>query len=96
MKRTFTVWGYLDSIYSPINTKVLRCILILLLVTVFQAHTLTHDEPAAPNQAQDSVDDLVADINQALLSAGLWPFFVVASMDFYARIVLSIKYNGHL
>ena len=38
MKKSFTLWEYLDSICSLINTKVMRCILFLMLVTVFQAY----------------------------------------------------------
>ena len=38
MKKTFTLWEYLLSIYSYFNTKVMRCILVLMLVTVFQAY----------------------------------------------------------
>ncbi len=38
MKKTFTLWEYLLAIYSYFNTKVMRCIFVLMLVTVFQAY----------------------------------------------------------
>lgn len=38
MKKSFTLWEYVYFIYSIINTKVMRCILVLMLVTIFQAH----------------------------------------------------------
>lgn len=65
MKKTFTLWKYGNPIYFLINSKVMRCILVLMIVTVFQVHaeyTYSQDARLSLELADVTVQNVLDEI----------------------------------
>ena len=65
MKKTFTLWKYVNPIYPLINSKVMRCILVLMIVTVFQVHaeyTYSQDARLSLELADATVQNVLDEI----------------------------------
>jgi TonB-linked SusC/RagA family outer membrane protein len=65
MKKLFTLWEELNCIFSLINNKVMRCILFLMLITVFQAYaenSYSQDARLSMELSNATVQDVLDEI----------------------------------